>query len=286
MNEELIKLQNRLKELEQEKSQISAHISSLQKAQIQDLTTKLKSNQPIKKTPTTPEEKRELFLDLFRCRKDIYPKRWENKSQDKKGYAPVCQNDWVEGVCKKIGKVKVKCGECPNQAFLPLDDFAIKSHLQGTDTLGTYAIKDDDTCIFLACDFDGDGWEKDVLSYKNAAALLAIEVSVEISRSGNGAHAWLFFNEFVTAKSARQLGTLILAKANENRPKMKLSSYDRFFPNQDYIPKGGFGNLIALPLQRQAREKSRTVFIDNDFLPINDQWEYLANIKKIIASRS
>ena len=281
MNEELIKLQNRLKELEQEKADISAQISSFQKAQIQNLTIKLKCNQPTNKTPTTPEEKRELFLDLFRCRKDIYPKRWENKTQDKKGYAPVCRNDWVEGVCKKRGKVKVKCGECPNQAFLPLDDQAIKSHLQGTDTLGTYAIREDDTCIFLACDFDGDGWEKDVLSYKNAAALLDIEVSVEISRSGNGAHAWLFFKEFISAKSARQLGTLILTKANENRPQMKLVSYDRFFPNQDYIPKGGFGNLIALPLQRQAREKNRTVFIDHDFLPINDQWEYLANVKRL-----
>jgi len=281
MTDELIKLQNRLTQLNQERSEILIQIANIQNEKINNCSKSFTGMPAFNKIPDTPEEKRQLFLSLFRCRKDVYPKLWENLSQNKKGYSPVCQNEWDEKLCPKKKKTKIKCGECHNHAFSPLDEQALKSHLQGPNTIGTYAINDDDTCIFLACDFDGDGWEKDVTSYKNSAASLSIDVSVEISRSGNGAHAWIFFNDFISAKIARQLGTLILSKANEDRPQMKMASYDRFFPNQDYIPKGGFGNLIALPLQLQARDKNRTVFVDQNFIPFKNQWEYLSQVKRL-----
>ncbi|OFZ36360.1 MAG: hypothetical protein A2504_10225 [Bdellovibrionales bacterium RIFOXYD12_FULL_39_22] len=285
MSDELIHLQDRLKKLDQERAGILDQISKIhsKKSEANVSTCDNLHDLHINKAVDShsSQEKRNIFLGLFRCRKDVYPKLWENIAQNKKGYSPVCKNEWIDGICPKKKKVKIKCGECTAHAFLPLDELAIKSHLQGTNTIGTYAIRDDDSCIFLACDFDGDGWKDDVISYKNSATALSVEVSVEISRSGNGAHAWIFFNDFIPAKEARQLGTLILSRANEDRPQMKLASYDRFFPNQDFIPKGGFGNLIALPLQRQAREKGRTVFVDDTFTPFENPWEYLANVKKL-----
>lgn len=232
--------------------------------------------------PFSPDEKISLFLSLFRCRGDVYPRLWENLKSGKKGYSPVCRNEWVRGVCEKP---RVKCSECPHQAFPPLNEAAAKDHLTGKTVIGTYAIREDNTCVFLAADFDGAGWKEDIRAYRDAARELGVEVAVERSRSGNGGHAWIFFGEPVSALLARRLGTLMVAKASALHPAMSLASYDRFFPNQDTLPAGGFGNLIALPLQAKAREAGNSVFLDDDFGPLSDQWNFLADSPRIDLER-
>ncbi|MFZ2658578.1 MAG: DEAD/DEAH box helicase family protein, partial [Victivallales bacterium] len=141
------------------------------------------------------------------------------------------------------------------------------------------ALRGDDTCVFLACDFDGETWSEDVVIYQSVAESMGVDVGIERSRSGKGAHAWIFFSDPVPARAIRMLGTIILTKSTELRHSISLRSYDRFFPNQDYMPKGGFGNLIALPLQKQPREEGNTVFLDNKLLPHEDQWTYLSEIR-------
>lgn len=226
----------------------------------------------------SPQDKIELFKRLFCCREDVFPRFWENNKTGKKGYSPVCSNEWVKPICNKP---KIKCSDCSYQAFIPLDDVSIKGHLQGAHIAGTYAIKVNNTCIFLASDFDKDSWKEDVSAYKKAAKEFGVECYVEISKSGNGAHAWIFFEEPVFARKARQLGTLILVRASTLSNKIKLSSHDRFFPNQDMIPNGGFGNLIALPLQRDARNNGKTLFVNDTFGPIENQWEMLSQVRLI-----
>jgi len=200
---------------------------------------------------------------------------WENAAKGTRGYSPACKNEWRRGVCNKP---KVKCTNCLHREFIPLDKSVIRHHLEGKSTIGTYTIRDDDSCTFLAADFDKENWQQDVLAYKKAGKEFGINIAVERSRSGNGAHAWIFFQESVQARLARQLGTIILTRAISERCSIALESYDRFFPSQDTIPKGGFGNLIALPLQRLPRKHGNTVFVDDDFLPYPDQWSYLAGI--------
>jgi superfamily II DNA or RNA helicase len=228
--------------------------------------------------PETPEAKADLFLRLFRARESVYPKLWENTRKGTKGYSPVCRNEWVRGKC---AKAKVKCADCTHRDFLPLDREAVLLHLRGKQTIGTYAIREDNSCVFLAADFDGEGWQDDLLAYKRAAETMGISVYLERSRSGKGAHAWIFFEQPVPAVLARRLGTAIIAKTCAQRPGMSLTSHDRFFPNQDILPQGGFGNLIALPLQYEPRQKGNTLFLGDDLNPVADQWKCLANIRKI-----
>ena len=232
-----------------------------------------------KGTPGTNEEKIDLFLSLFGARRSVYPKLWINLRKGSKGYSPACSNEWVHGVCEKP---RVKCSDCPNQNFSPLDHSAIRSHLIGRHTIGTYAIREDNSCIFLAADFDGGGWMQDIEAYRRAAEQMGISVGVERSRSGNGGHAWIFFASPVPAVLARRLGTLIVARASSFHRGMKLSTYDRFFPNQDTCPQGGFGNLIALPLQQEPRKSGHTLFLDENFDPVSDQWSCLASLQKSI----
>ncbi len=231
-----------------------------------------------KAVPETNEEKIALFLSLFGARRDVYPKLWVNHKKRTKGCSPACGNEWVHGLCEKP---RVKCSDCPNQAFPPLDDKAIHAHLTGRHTIGTYAIRPDDSCIFLAADFDGEGWVDDIAAYRRAAEEMGITVAIERSRSGNGGHAWIFFLHSVPAALVRRLGTLIVSRASSFHAGMKLSTYDRFFPNQDTCPQGGFGNLIALPLQQEPRKLGHTLFLDEQFEPLPDQWAYLAGLQKI-----
>ncbi len=228
--------------------------------------------------PHTPDEKIALFLSLFRCRGDVYPKLWENPKTGKKGYSPACRNEWVKGTCDKP---RIRCTECPHQAFPRLDEAAAREHLTGKMVIGTYAIREDHGCVFLAADFDGTGWCDDIRAYCEAGREAGVEVAVERSRSGNGGHAWIFFGEPVPALMARRLGTLLVAKASARRPTMSLATYDRFFPNQDILTDGGFGNLIALPLQSKPREEGNTVFLDDNFEPHPDQWAYLASLPRV-----
>jgi superfamily II DNA or RNA helicase len=214
-----------------------------------------------------PEEKIAVFLELFGARRDVYPKFWENPASGKKGYSPAYISDYAAGGTGK--------------RFLPLDKRAVEAHLRGTQAIGVYALRQDDSCIFLAADFDGDGWRENALSYREAAQKSGVTAAIERSRSGNGAHAWVFFAEPVPAALARRLGTILLAKASALRPTMSLSAYDRLFPNQDTMPNGGFGNLIALPLAGEPRKKGNTVFLDDNLEPRLDQWAFLAMVHRL-----
>jgi superfamily II DNA or RNA helicase len=220
-------------------------------------------------------EKVALFRRLFRGRTDVYPIRWESKTTGNSGYAPACGNEWLAGVCEKP---RIKCGECNNRLLIPLSDQVIFEHLAGKRTVGVYPLLTDDTCHFLAADFDEAQWREDAKAFYQSCHELGVPVALEISRSGNGAHAWVFFSGRVSARDARRLGTAIISHTCARTRQLKLESYDRLFPNQDAMPKGGFGNLIALPLQKHPRENGCSVFVDADFRPYQDQWAFLAAI--------
>jgi superfamily II DNA or RNA helicase len=156
------------------------------------------------------------------------------------------------------------------------------SDREGKDfTIGIYPLLPDETCWFLAVDFDKSIWEKDVQAFLETCELHDVPASLERSRSGNGAHIWIFFSEQVPARIARCLGSLLLTETMERRPEISLKSYDRFFPNQDTMPERGFGNLIALPLQHGPRTKNNSVFLDENLKPHSDQWSYLSSVKRL-----
>ncbi len=216
-----------------------------------------------------------MFRRLFRGRTDIYAVRWESQTTGKSGYAPACGNEWLAGVCEKP---RIKCGECNNRRLSPLTDAVIYEHLAGKHTIGIYPLLTDETCHFLAADFDGAEWQDDAKAFYQSCQELGVPAAIEISRSGNGAHIWIFFSGSVSARDARRLGTAIISHTCARTRQLKLESYDRLFPNQDSMPKGGFGNLIALPLQKHPRASACSVFVDADLRPYHDQWEFLASI--------
>jgi superfamily II DNA or RNA helicase len=217
-----------------------------------------------------------LFRRLFRGRTDVYPVRWEGKTSGKSGYAPACGNEWRAGVCDKP---RIKCGDCSHRLLLPLSDAVIYDHLAGEHTVGVYPLLEDDTCHFLAVDFDEADWQEDAKAFMLSCRELGVPAELEISRSGRGAHAWVFFGGRVSARDARRLGTAIISHTCSRTRQLKLASYDRLFPNQDTMPKGGFGNLIALPLQKHPRENGCSVFVDAEQKPHGDQWAFLASVQ-------
>ena len=228
-----------------------------------------------------------LFRSLFRGRDDVYPRRFESRRTGKSGYSPACANEWVRGLCDKPA---VRCHDCPNRRFLQLTDDTIRQHLAGQDesdgsgrefVIGVYPMLLDETCYFLAVDFDQAGWREDIKAVRETCRQLGLPVALERSRSGNGGHLWLFFAEAIPAILARKLGAYLLTETMERRPDIGLDSYDRFFPNQDTLPRGGFGNLIALPLQKRARANGHSVFVDEQLLPWPDQWAFLSTMRKI-----
>ena len=233
-------------------------------------------------------EKIALFRSLFRGREDVYPRRFESRKTGRAGYAPACENEWVRGICEKP---RIKCGDCPHRAFLPVTDEVIRQHLSGKDAggqdfvAGVYPMMADETCYFLAMDFDQETWRVDVLAMMETCRTLQIPAALERSRSGNGGHVWLFFTEAVPATLARKLGSFILTETMERRPELGLASYDRLFPNQDTLPKGGFGNLIALPMQKQPRERGHSVFVDETFTPYPDPWAFLSSLERMSRTR-
>lgn len=232
-----------------------------------------------------PLAKITLFRTLFQGRPDIFPTRFESTRTGRTGYTPACANEWAPGICQKP---RIKCADCAHRAFLPVTDEVIRHHLSGHDAqgkpfvAGVYPMLLDETCHFLAIDFDKANWQQDVLTVLETCEKLHIPAALERSRSGNGGHIWLFFAQPVPATLARKLGSLILTETMEQRPELGLASYDRLFPNQDTLPKGGFGNLIALPLQKAARDHGNSLFIDpTTFTPWPDQWAFLSNTSKI-----
>ena len=233
------------------------------------------------------QEKVALFQSIFRGREDVFAKRWYSRSTNKSGYQPVCANEWNPQLCDKK---KHKCADCPNRQFAPLTYEHLYRHLEGKDedgrdVIGLYAVLTDNTCYFLCADFDDKncehGYQSDVLSYVSVCKDWGLQPSIERSRSGNGAHVWLFFETPILAAKARRLGSAILTEATNRDGKMSFKSYDRFFPNQDALSEGGLGNLVALPLQGKARRNNNSVFVDETFTPYNDQWTYLQRIQRI-----
>jgi len=232
------------------------------------------------KNNLTTQEKIKIFRNLFRGRTDVYPIRWESRTSGKSGYSPACANEWLAGVCEKP---RIKCGECSNRDLVPLTDSVIYDHLAGEHTVGIYPLMEDDSCYFLAVDFDDEQWQEDAKAFAKSCDHLGVPYAIEISRSGQGAHAWIFFNERVSARDARRLGTALISHTCTITRQLKLTSYDRLFPNQDAMPKGGFGNLIALPLQKRPRENGRSIFVNADLEPFHDQWTFLSTIKRMSA---
>lgn len=223
------------------------------------------------------DAKIQLFRSLFKGREDVYSVRWDSKN-GRSGYAPACDNEWISGICDKP---RIKCSDCNNRKLLNINDQAIYHHLSGKKIIGTYALLSDETCWFLAADFDGDHWQEDATAFTRTAKLNGIHASIEISRSGDGAHVWIFFTQPMLAATARRLGSALITLTCDNERLLHLKSYDRLFPNQDTMPKGGFGNLIALPLQKTPREKGCSVFVDDLLQPYQDQWGYLAHIQRV-----
>ena len=270
-------LLERIKELEAENTELRKRLG-------EDVT-------PTEKKPTAMQnlslqEKVDLFRSLFKGREDVFARRWYSKTSGKAGYQPVCQNEWTPMCDKRT----FKCADCPNRHFSPLTDNDIYRHLEGKDAdgrdvIGLYVLNEDNTCHLLCTDFDDKncehGYKNDVLAFIDVCRSWNIPCSVERSRSGNGAHVWIFFDNPVLAVKARRLGNAILTEAMSRNGKISFKSYDRFFPNQDMMPEGGLGNLVALPLQGNARKHGNSVFVDENFEPYPDQWEFLLNVGKL-----
>lgn len=215
-----------------------------------------------------------VFRDLFRGREDVYAVRWENRS-GKSGYSPACSNEWDPLLCRK------PCSKCPNSNYLQLTDSVIEDHLAGKKTIGIYPLLTDETCFFLAADFDKECWQDDINTFLHSCREIGVPAVLERSRSGQCGHIWIFFSEAIPAILVRKLGSSVLTNALSKRHKIGLDSYDRFFPSQDTMPKGGFGNLIALPFQKVPSENGNSVFLDADLNPYPDQWKFLKSIEKM-----
>jgi hypothetical protein len=229
----------------------------------------------------SPEAKIRLFRELFRGRDDVYAVRWESPD-GRKGYSPKSDRDWKAWyAARPEERQKV---DCETRKHVPLTDEVIRAHLQGEVTVGVYPLLRDESCWLLAADFDKTTWQEDCRAFLESCSEWNIPAALERSRSGRGGHVWIFFENVISAFLARKLGCALLTRAMERRHQIGLDSYDRLFPNQDTMPKGGFGNLIALPLQKIPREAGNSVFLDSRFEPWSDQWAFLASVKRISAS--
>jgi len=223
------------------------------------------------------KEKISIFRNLFKGREGVFAKYWASSRTEKKGYSPVCKNEWIPQICRK------PCEKCGNKDYVPLDDFWIEKHLKGEVTIGIYPIQLDDRVNFLVFDFDKENW------FENAKRLIKFCQSIDLptylerSRLGNGGHLWIFFSQSVSAAKVREFGFTLLEKAGIAGISGDKSGFDRIFPNQDFLQEGGLGNLIALPLQYHARQKGNTLFLDpdNTYIPYINQWNFLSAIRKI-----
>jgi superfamily II DNA or RNA helicase len=277
--------------VDQQRSVLEAKVKKLdeQIALLNDLKGKCLTN--LKSLPQTTvhqpilsnhnqslENKIAIFKSYFRGREDVYAKLWINNKTGKRGYSPVCKHEWDRALCRKPA---IKCSECPNQGFLSPDEVAIKQHLTGIQVMGVYPMLKNESCYFLAMDFDKEHWLDDVRAIMQTCAEEGVPAAVERSRSGNGGHVWIFFSEAIPAVLARRLGSFLITQSMSKRYQMDMKSYDRLFPSQDTLPKGGFGNLIALPFQKEAMANGNSLFIDRNGKPYGDQWQFISSLKKM-----
>ena len=285
------RLLQEFKRLKDENRQLKDHLEHANIRNIPDSVPELKpeknsltaeqtnhSPDSILSNSSNASEKIGLFMSLFRGRDDVYAKRWENRKKGTSGYSPVCLNEWAAGICPKP---KSPCSRCTHKSYAILDETVIESHLRGNTVAGIYPLFPDETCYFLAIDFDEADWQKDISTLRKVCVEYAIPHAVERSRSGNGGHVWFFFEDRISATLARKLGTALLTHSMDRRHEIRFKSYDRLFPSQDTLPKGGLGNLIALPLQKTAREYNNSEFVDEHFLSYPDQWVALSKIRKL-----
>lgn len=248
------KLLSQLNDLESQKRSIEAQILQIKR--------ELEKHSALSK-----EDKIALYRSLFVGREDVYATYWISGDGLKKGYFP-------------------KTATFQGNDYLPLTDAVIQSHLEGKVRIGTYAVKDQSFCSFLAIDLDKSSFLSDARAINIVCLDMGISASFEISKSGNGIHIWFFFSQNVRARDARILGDLIITKAMDHSDGIDMKSFDRLFPNQDYVPYDGLGNLIALPLHYGSRNEGKTVFVNIDTLqPYSDQWSYLSGVAKITPSR-
>lgn len=278
-------LRHELGLLDQKRAALAAQIQQLQ-TERNSSTVPKDGNAIHAHSPETAKIR--LFRELFSGREDVFPLRFESRKSGRAGYQPACANEWRPGVCLKP---KIKCAKCESREFIPVSDAVVRQHLSGKDqqgnpfVMGIYPLRTDETCSFLVVDFDKAEWQSDALAFLESCDESGVPAYLERSRSGNGGHVWIFFDEPIPAQLARKLGSFILTTAMNNRPELGFDSYDRFFPNQDHMPSGGFGNLIALPLQKAARANGNSEFIDRNFVPLSDQWSFLSAISKIGTER-
>jgi hypothetical protein len=226
-------------------------------------------------------EKIRLFRKIYCGRQDVVARYWESK-KGRSGYSPLCKNEWKPGICKK------PCRNCPNSDYKPLSDSLIKKHLKGEEVLGVYPLLKDNTCHFIAADFDNHDGNKspldDVKSFYEVCQVQDIPCYISRSRSGNGYHAHIFFSSLVPAWKARIVLFALLQEADVIGDNTEISSFDRLFPNQDRLSGKEFGNLIALPFQGKAAKNDHTLILDpatGFSRPYNDQWNVLSRIQKV-----
>lgn len=199
------------------------------------------------------------------------------------GYRPADEKDWIAINASRPENRKEVTRL--TRTLLPLTDEVVRSHLTGKHTIGIYPLLPDETCWLLAADFDKKTWQEDAMAFVETCARLRVSAYLERSRSGNGAHVWIFFEHAIPAILARKMGCAILTQTMERRYQVGLNSYDRFFPNQDTLPKGGSGNLIALPLQWMPRQTGNSLFIDDTLVPYRDQWQLLSSVRRTSADQ-
>jgi hypothetical protein len=261
--DEIDSLRRKLHQLEEENCRLRRELAErgIASGPVQQPTQRIVEPAALNRSRLSTPEKIALFRSLFRGREDVYALRWESPD-GRSGYSPRTQRDWsAYQTAKPEDRKRV---DKETRKNIPLTDDAIHGHLAGQHTIGVYPLLLDETCWFLAVDFDKKTWKEDALAFVSTCRDLKVPAALECSRSGNGAHVWFFFERPVPSGVARRLGSLLLTRTMERRHQLGLDSYDRFFPNQDTRPRGGFGNLIALPLQKAPRESGSTEFLDHE----------------------
>lgn len=253
----------------------------------------------IKKFDVTDKIASDFFMMFCRGRKDVYDLRYTNPKTGKNGYYTQCFNRWDRG-CHIQKKDGVRCKDCELRAYKPITLPLIKAHMNGTDPNGNdvvaiYPMLENNLCQLLVFDFDNhakgaeqedyanidDGWKEEINALRHICKNLDVDAAVERSRSGRGAHLWIFFKEMVPARLARRFGFALLEKGAESVNLKSFKYYDRMIPTQDALPEGGLGNVIALPLQGMALKSGNSAFIDENWNAYEDQLNVLAGTRRL-----